>query len=110
VSSIEAIERVVAPALRVEIPMASASTPDLFVLEEGLQADLDTTIGVDASNLDLKAARILPEAVAATWEVHQLREILPTTSRVPGYSEKPVIEKKNASCMFNSRDSGLNTK
>jgi hypothetical protein len=33
--------------------------------------------------LDSKVARILPEAVAATWEVHRLREILPTTSREP---------------------------
>jgi hypothetical protein len=94
VSSTKAIERVAVPALRVEIPTASTSTPGLFVGEEGLQADLDTTIGVDASRLNLKAARILPEAVAATWEVHQLREILPTTSRVPGYSEKHVTKKR----------------
>jgi hypothetical protein len=58
--------------------------------EEGLQADLDTTVGADSSSLDLKAVTILSEAVAATWEVHRLREILPTASRVPGYSEKPV--------------------
>jgi hypothetical protein len=48
------------------------------------------TIGVDASSLDPKAARILLEVVPATREVHQLREILPTASRVPGYSEKHV--------------------
>jgi hypothetical protein len=57
---------------------------------EGLQADLDTTVGVDVSSLDPKAVRILSEAVTAMWEVHRLREILPTASRVPGYSEKPV--------------------
>jgi hypothetical protein len=28
--------------------------------------------------------------VAATWEVHQLREILPTALRVPSYFKKPV--------------------
>jgi hypothetical protein len=38
-------------------------------------------------------ARILPEEVAAMWEVHQLWEILPTVSRVPSYSEKPVTQK-----------------
>jgi hypothetical protein len=71
----------------------SASSPDLSVGEEGLQADLDMVVGEDASSLDLKAARILPEVVAATWEVHQLREILPTASRVSGYSEKPITQK-----------------
>jgi hypothetical protein len=54
-----------------------ASSLDPSVGEEGLQADLDTTVGADASSLDLKAARILLEAVAATWELHRLREILP---------------------------------
>jgi hypothetical protein len=39
---------------------------------EGLQTDLDMTVGTDASSLDLKAARILSEVVAAMWEVHQL--------------------------------------
>jgi hypothetical protein len=48
------------------------------------------TVGANASSLDSKAARILPEVMAATWEVHQLREILPITSRVSGYYEKPV--------------------
>jgi hypothetical protein len=38
-------------------------------------------------------ARILQEAVAAMWEVHRLWGILPTASRVPGYSEKPVTQK-----------------
>jgi hypothetical protein len=65
-------------------PPVAASSPDPYVREEGLQADLDMDVGVDASSLDLKATRILPEAVAATWEVHRLRGILPTTSRVPG--------------------------
>jgi hypothetical protein len=98
VSSTKAIQRAVASSLRVKIPTASmlASTPDPSVGEECLQADLDTTVGADISSLDLKAARILPEAVAATWEVHRLREILPTTSRVPCYSEKPVTQKRSS--------------
>jgi hypothetical protein len=83
-SSTEAIQRAVAPALQVEIPMTTMadSSPDPSVGEEGLQADLDTAVGVDASSLDLKAAIILPGAVAATWEEHRLREILPIASRV----------------------------
>jgi hypothetical protein len=51
-------------------------------------------IGADSSSLDPKAVRILPEA--ATWEVHRLREILPTASRVPSYSEKPIIQKRSS--------------
>jgi hypothetical protein len=50
-------------------------------------------IGTDANILDLKAARILSEVVAATWEVHQLPKILPIALRVPGYSKKPVTQK-----------------
>jgi hypothetical protein len=50
-------------------------------------------VAADASSQDPKAARILSETVAATWEVHQMREILPTVSRVPGYSEKSVTQK-----------------
>jgi hypothetical protein len=73
VSSTEVIQRAAAPALQVEIPTtstsASTSTPDPFVGAEGLQADLDMTVGADASSLDPKAARILSEAVTATWEV-----------------------------------------
>jgi hypothetical protein len=63
----------------VEIPTttASANSPDPSVGEDGLQADLDATVGVDGSSLDPKAARILLEAVAAMWEVHWLREIPP---------------------------------
>jgi hypothetical protein len=72
----------------------AASSPDPSVGEEGLQADLDTNVGADASSLDPKAARILSEVVAATREVHQLREILPTASRVPSYSEKHVTQKR----------------
>jgi hypothetical protein len=74
VSSTEVIQRAAAPALQVEIPTvsASASTPDPSMGEEGLQADLDTTVGADSSSLDLKAVTILSEAVAATWEVHRL--------------------------------------
>jgi hypothetical protein len=111
-SLMEVIQRVAASALWVEIPTAPAvaSSPDPSMGEEGLQADLDTAIGADASSLDLKAARILLEVVAATWEVHWFREILPTTSRVPGYSEKPVTQKKIESCMFDNHHSSLNIK
>jgi hypothetical protein len=70
--------------------------PDLPVGEEGLQADLDTAVGADASSLDSKAARILSEALVATWEVHLLQEILPTASRVPGYCEKPITQKRSS--------------
>jgi hypothetical protein len=105
----EAIQRVVMSALQVEIPTAAAmpalqmeipttmvatSSPDPSVREEGLQADLDTTVGADASSLDPKAARILSEAVTATREVHQLRDILPIVSRVSDYYEKSVILKR----------------
>jgi hypothetical protein len=79
-----------------EIPTTSASTPDPSVGEESLQADLDMAVGADASSLDLKATRILLEAVAATWEVHQLWEILPTASRVPDYSKKLVTQKRSS--------------
>jgi hypothetical protein len=92
-------QRTVTPALQVEIPMAStsASTSDPFRGGgEGLKANLDTAIGADAGSLDLKAARILSEVVAATWEVHRLWEIVPTASRVSGYSEKPVTQKRSS--------------
>jgi hypothetical protein len=52
-------------------------------------------MGEDAGRLDLKAARILPEVVAATWEVHWLREVLPTALRVPDYFEMPVTQKRS---------------
>jgi hypothetical protein len=56
-------------------------------------------------------ARIRLKAVAATWEVHRVREILLSiVARVPGYCEKPVTQKKIESCMFNNRYSSLNTK
>jgi hypothetical protein len=73
-----------------------ASTPDPSVGDECLQADLDKGVGEDARSLDPKKARIPPEAVAATWKVHRLREILPTVSRVPGYSKKPVTQKRSS--------------
>jgi hypothetical protein len=53
----------------------AASSPDPSVGEEGLQADLDTNVGADASSLDPKAARILSEVV-------------------PSYSEKHVTQKR----------------
>jgi hypothetical protein len=109
-SSMEAIKRVAAPALQVVIPMAAVapalwvefptamavSSPDPFVEEEGLQAHLDTAVGEDASSPDLKAARILAKVVVATWEVHQLWQILTTASRLHGYSEKPVTQKRSS--------------
>jgi hypothetical protein len=87
-----------APALQLEIAMAvvAATSPDPSLGEEGLQADLDMAVGVDASSLDPKSARILLKAVAATWEVHWLREILPTASRVPGYSKKLVTQNRSS--------------
>jgi hypothetical protein len=51
-------------------------------------------VGADASGLDPKAVRILPKVVAATWEVPRLWEILPTVSRLPGYFEKFVTQKR----------------
>jgi hypothetical protein len=70
---------------------ASSNTLDPSVVVECLQSNLDTVVGVDVSSLDPKVARILSEAMAATWEVHRLQEILLTASRMPGYSEKPII-------------------
>jgi hypothetical protein len=68
--------------------------------EECRKDDLDMAMGEDARSLDLLAARILLEAVAATWEVHWMRKILPMTSRVSGYSEKPVTQKKIELCLI----------
>jgi hypothetical protein len=42
------------------------------------------------------ATRILSEVVAATWEVHRLWKILPTTLRVYGYSKKSVTQKRSS--------------
>jgi hypothetical protein len=94
VSSIETIQRVATHALQMEIPTAAAaaSSPDPSVGKEGLQADLDTVVGVNASSLDPKAVRILSEAVATTWEVDWLHEILAIASRVHDYYEKPVTQ------------------
>jgi hypothetical protein len=88
--------KAVVPAFQVEISMASAmaSTPNPSVGEESLQADLDTAVGADARSLDRKACRILSKAVVATWEVHQLWEIIPTASWVPSYSEMPITQKR----------------
>jgi hypothetical protein len=102
VSSTEAIQRESTPVLQVELPTVStmASSPDLSVGEECRKADLDTTVGEDAKSLDLKAARILLEVVATTWEVHRLWEILPMILRVPSYSDNPVTHKKIESCLI----------
>jgi hypothetical protein len=66
------------------------------VTASSLHADLDTAVGADAGSLDPKMTRILSEAVAGMWEVHRLQEILPTASRVPGYSDKPVTQKRSS--------------
>jgi hypothetical protein len=68
-----AFQRAAAPTLQVELPMASAmaSNPDLAVGEECQKADLDTVMWEGARRLDLKAATIMPEAVAATRKVHR---------------------------------------
>jgi hypothetical protein len=42
-----------------------------------------------ARRLHPVVARIQLEAVAAMWKVDWLWEVLPTTSQVPIYSEKP---------------------
>jgi hypothetical protein len=70
-SSTEAIQRAAKSALHAEIPMAAvvASNPDPSEVEEDLQADLDTAIGVHASSLDPMMAKILQEAMAAKWEL-----------------------------------------
>jgi hypothetical protein len=96
VSSTAAIQRAAAPALQVELLMASAmaSTLDPSVGEECQKADLDMAVGEYARSLVLKAAEILPKAVTAMWEVHRLWEILSTASRLPGYSENPVTQKR----------------
>jgi hypothetical protein len=82
-------------ALQVKIPMVAAMT-------SSLPSDLDRAVGVNARSVDPKTARILLEAVVTTWEVHRLWDILPTTSRVTGYSEKHVTQKNMESCMFNN--------
>jgi hypothetical protein len=68
VSSTDAFQRAATSALQVDLPTASttASNPDLYVGEECRKVDLDTTVGKGTRSLDLKAARILPKAVAAT--------------------------------------------
>jgi hypothetical protein len=93
----EVIKRAAVHTLQVELPTVSVMTsnPDPSVVEECWKANLHTAMGEDARSLDLKVARILPEVVAARWEVHQLREILPMTSRVPSYSENPVIQQRS---------------
>jgi hypothetical protein len=95
-SSTEVIQRAAALALQVKKPMVAASTANLCVGQECLQADLDMLVGADASSPDPKAAEILSEAVAATWEVHRLQEVLPTASKVPDYSKKPVTQKRSS--------------
>jgi hypothetical protein len=74
----KAFQKAVAPALQVELPMALAtgSNPDPSVGEEYQKANLDLAVGEGARSLDLKAARILWEAVVAMWKVHWLQEIL----------------------------------
>jgi hypothetical protein len=93
----EVSQRAAALALQVEIPtvvVAAANSPDSSVEEGGLQAILDTAAWADAKILDPKAARILPKAVVATWEVHRVQEImLSIVAWVPGYCEKPVQKK-----------------
>jgi hypothetical protein len=92
VSSTEAFQRAAALVLQVELPTTSASNPDPGVGEECRNVDLDAVVGEGARSLDLLAVRSLPEAVAATWKVHRLQEILPTTLWVPVYSENPVTQ------------------
>jgi hypothetical protein len=53
-------------------------------------------MGEGARSMNLKVARILPEAVVATWKVHRLWEILRTTSWESGYSENPVTQQRSS--------------
>jgi hypothetical protein len=93
------------------VASAAANSPDPSMGEGGLQTVLDTAARAETKSLDPKAARIIPKAVAATWEVHRVWEILlSTAARVPGYCDKPVTQKKIESYMFHNRDSALNTK
>jgi hypothetical protein len=88
----------VTPALQVELPRTSVTASNHGPSGGGgyRKANLDTTVREDTKNLDLKAARIRTEVMAATWEVHQLREILPTILRVTSYSENTVIQKRSS--------------
>jgi hypothetical protein len=72
VSSTEAFQWTAVPTLQVELPTATAtpSNPNLVVGEECQKDYLDKDVGEGARSLDLKAARILEEAVVATWKVH----------------------------------------
>jgi hypothetical protein len=92
--SIEAFRRVMAPALQVELPMASvtASNPDPAVGEECRKANLDMAVGEGARSMDLKRAKISSEVMAATWKVHHLQNILIMTSWVSDYSKNPVTQ------------------
>jgi hypothetical protein len=65
----------------------SSMTPNPSV-GECRKSDLDMGVMADARSLAM--------AVAAMWEVHWLWDILPTASRVPGYSEKPVTQKRSS--------------
>jgi hypothetical protein len=55
VSSTDAIQRVAAPTLQVELPTAlvMTSTPDPSMGEECRKANLDMVVGEDAITLDL---------------------------------------------------------
>jgi hypothetical protein len=64
--------------------------------EECWKTDLEA---VGARSLHLVEARILLVAVVATWNVSHLLEILPTISRVSGYSKNIVIGKID-SCLI----------
>jgi hypothetical protein len=98
VSYMEAFQRAVAPTLQVELPTMSttASNPDSVVGEECRKTELDTAVREGARSLDLKAARSLPETVAATWKVHRLREIFLMTPWVPDYYKNPVIQQRSS--------------
>jgi hypothetical protein len=73
-----------------------ASNPDPAMGEECRMADLDMAVGEDARSMNLKVTSIWPEAVAATWKVHQPWEILPMTSWVPGYSKNPATQQRSS--------------
>jgi hypothetical protein len=66
-SSTEVFQMAAALAPQVKLPTVSATTSnhDPVVREECRKADLDTAVGEGIRSLDLKAVRILPEAVTA---------------------------------------------
>jgi hypothetical protein len=91
-SYVEAFQRVVAPTLQVELPTASTAASNLDPnVEEWWKNDLEVVCARSPHGV---AARIQLASVVTTWKVDRLQKILPTASRVPDYSENPVIQQR----------------